>query len=85
MILKAAGILDVWMQSFGQTKNKINLIKATEQALKKLSSTKLRPQDVEKQPVITRVLPELLVDQPQMLLDLGDRRRQRRARPRESG
>ena len=46
-ILRAAGVQDVWSESWGQTKNKINLIKATEQALKKLSTTKLRPQDVK--------------------------------------
>ncbi len=45
-ILKAAGIQDVWMQSFGQTKNKVNLIKATEQALRKLVTTKLRDADI---------------------------------------
>lgn len=44
-ILRLAGVQDVWSESFGQTKNKINLIKATEQALKRLSTTKLRPQD----------------------------------------
>ncbi len=46
-ILRAAGVQDVWSESWGQTKNKINLIKATEAALKKLSTTKLRPQDVK--------------------------------------
>jgi small subunit ribosomal protein S5 len=46
-ILKAAGIQDVWMQSLGQTKNKVNTIKAVEAALKKLMTTRLRPQDVE--------------------------------------
>jgi small subunit ribosomal protein S5 len=40
-ILTLAGITDVWSKTLGQTKNKINLIKATEKALKKLTSTKV--------------------------------------------
>jgi small subunit ribosomal protein S5 len=39
-ILKLAGIQDVWTKTAGQTKNRINLIYATVDALKKLSSTK---------------------------------------------
>lgn len=46
-ILTLAGVEDVWSRTFGQTKNKINLIKATEQALRKLVTTKLRARDVE--------------------------------------
>ncbi len=46
-VLALAGIKDVWARTKGQTKNKINLIKACEQALRKLSSTKIRPKDVE--------------------------------------
>ena len=41
-ILALAGIKDVWSKTRGQTKNKINLIKACEQALRKLISTKSR-------------------------------------------
>ena len=41
-ILMMAGIQDVWTQTFGQTRSKINLIKATENALKKLMTTKLQ-------------------------------------------
>ncbi len=40
-ILTLAGITDVWSRTLGQTKNKINLIKATEKALRKLTSTKI--------------------------------------------
>ncbi len=40
-ILAFAGIKDVWSKTKGQTKNKINLIKATEQALRRLSQTKV--------------------------------------------
>jgi small subunit ribosomal protein S5 len=39
-ILRLAGIQDVWTKTAGQTKNRINLIYATVDALKKLSSTK---------------------------------------------
>lgn len=37
-ILTLAGIKNVWSKSFGQTKNKINVIKATMQALRRLSA-----------------------------------------------
>lgn len=42
-ILAAAGIKDVWSATEGQTKNKINLIRACEKALKKLVSTHILP------------------------------------------
>ncbi len=45
-ILAFAGIKDVWSKTFGQTKNRLNLFKATVEALKKLSSTKVRPLDI---------------------------------------
>lgn len=47
-ILTLAGITDVWSKTQGQTKNKINLIKATEKALRKLTSTKIIPHFGEK-------------------------------------
>ncbi len=40
-ILKLAGITDVWVNSTGQARKKINLIKATFNALKKLSKIKV--------------------------------------------
>ncbi len=40
-ILKLAGIKDIWSKSFGQTKSKINMLKACVDALKKLSTTKI--------------------------------------------
>ena len=46
-ILTLAGIKDVWSRTQGQTKNKINLINACEDALRKLISTKIRSQDKE--------------------------------------
>lgn len=41
-ILTLAGIQDVWSRTYGQSRTKINLIKATEDALKKLTTTKLQ-------------------------------------------
>ena len=46
-ILTFAGVKDCWSKTFGQTKNRINLITATERALRKLSSTKVRPIDAK--------------------------------------
>lgn len=46
-ILALAGIKDIWSKTQGQTKNKINLVKACEQALKNLTRTKIKPKDVE--------------------------------------
>jgi len=51
-ILKLAGINDIWSKTFGQTKSKINLIKACMAALNKLNSTKIKPQDIEKLGII---------------------------------
>jgi len=47
-ILKMAGIKDIWSKCFGQTSSKINLIKATLDALKKTMQTKIRPESIEK-------------------------------------
>ncbi len=41
-ILAAAGIKDVWSKSLGQTRSKINYLKALEMALKQLMETKLK-------------------------------------------
>ena len=46
-ILAMAGIKDVWSKSYGQQKSKINLVKATEKALKMLTSTKISEKDVK--------------------------------------
>lgn len=45
-VLKLAGIKDVWSKSYGQTKNKTNMVRALEQALKNLSLMKVREQDL---------------------------------------
>lgn len=47
-ILKMAGIHNVWSKSFGQKKNKINVIKATMQALQRLSQMSVQPGHREK-------------------------------------
>ena len=44
-ILDYAGIKDCWSKTRGQTKNRINLIFAAEQALRKLTTTKVREID----------------------------------------
>ncbi len=41
-ILSLAGLTDVWSKTYGQSRTKINLIKAAEQALKKLTKTKIQ-------------------------------------------
>ncbi len=52
-ILKLAGVQDVWSRTRGQAKTKINQIKACFEALKKLSSTKVRAEDEEKFRIVT--------------------------------
>ena len=42
-ILKLAGIKDVWSKTFGQTKVKINLVKACMEALRELMKVKVHP------------------------------------------
>ncbi len=51
-ILSLAGVKDCWSRTFGQTKNKINLIKATEEALKKLVTTRLREVDKQSKGIV---------------------------------
>lgn len=47
-IFKLAGIKDLWSKTKGQTKTKLNIIYATEKALKSTMSTKIHPEHVEK-------------------------------------
>lgn len=47
-VLEMAGIEDVWSQTKGKTKNRINLFKALESALKKLMSTRVKHDDIAK-------------------------------------
>ena len=46
-ILTLAGIKDIWSKTRGQTRNKINMVKACESALKQLIRTKVRSKDLE--------------------------------------
>ncbi len=46
-VLELAGIKDVWSKTKGQTRHKINLIKATEQALRKLAQMKIKEEHYE--------------------------------------
>ncbi|PIN76415.1 30S ribosomal protein S5 [Candidatus Woesearchaeota archaeon CG10_big_fil_rev_8_21_14_0_10_36_11] len=47
-ILEMAGIKDIWSKTKGQTKTKLNLIKALLDALRKLSEVKITAEDVAK-------------------------------------
>ena len=51
-ILELAGVKDCWSKISGQSKNKINLVKATEQALRQLSKMKIKPEHVEQHSII---------------------------------
>ncbi|MFH0977973.1 MAG: 30S ribosomal protein S5 [Candidatus Woesearchaeota archaeon] len=44
-ILALAGIKDAWSQTEGQTRKKMNLVEACMKALKKLTQTKMRPEE----------------------------------------
>jgi small subunit ribosomal protein S5 len=46
-VLALAGIKDVWSKSFGQTKDKINMIKALEAALRQLNAMKIESRNTE--------------------------------------
>ena len=46
-MLELAGIKDVWSKTFGQTKNKMNMMKAGYEALRKLQNVKLMPSVTE--------------------------------------
>jgi len=47
-VLELAGIQDIWSKTYGQTRNKINLIQALEKALKQLMKTKVQSSQIEK-------------------------------------
>lgn len=50
--LELAGVKNIWAKSFGQTKNKVNMVKALELALRKLSTTKVQPQHHEQLAIV---------------------------------
>lgn len=47
-ILRLAGISDVWSVSYGKTSSRVNVIKACEDALKRLCLTKIQPEHIKK-------------------------------------
>lgn len=51
-ILQLAGIKDAWVNTKGQTKNKVNVIKATEKALRKLSLIKIKSEHLEQLSIV---------------------------------
>jgi hypothetical protein len=57
-ILKLTGIRDIWSKTKGQTKNKINLIYALEDALRKLSSTKIKQDQIEPLSIVDGAIPQ---------------------------
>lgn len=56
-VLGLAGIKDCWAQTRGQTKNKINVIKAAEQALRNLAKMKIRPEHAEQFSIVSGKMP----------------------------
>ena len=62
-ILTMAGIQDIWTQTYGQTKTKMNFIKATEDALKKLMSTKLQDVHYERLSVSEKPVQDKVVEE----------------------
>jgi small subunit ribosomal protein S5 len=57
-LLKAAGIKDVWSNTQGQTKTKINLVNACFDALKKLSQVKINPKHIEELGIVEGAIKE---------------------------
>jgi small subunit ribosomal protein S5 len=57
-VLHLAGIKDVWSKTKGQTKTKLNLVKACVDALKNLTETKVRPNDIVKLGIVDGKLKE---------------------------
>ncbi|MFH2019805.1 MAG: 30S ribosomal protein S5 [archaeon] len=53
-LLALAGVTDVWSRSYGQTKTKMNLVFAAEDALRKLMSTKLQQIHYQKLSVVEK-------------------------------
>jgi len=51
-VLRLAGIRDLWSKTSGQTRNRINMIKALEQALRRLSTTKVPHEAFERLSIV---------------------------------
>src|SRR3989344_1746367 len=61
-ILKLAGIKDVWSKTYGMTKTKINLVKACDAALKKLTETKIQINHIEQLGIISGPIQSNVID-----------------------
>jgi small subunit ribosomal protein S5 len=57
-VLKLAGIQDIWSKVRGQSRNMINVIKALEEALHKLNSTKVQEKHIKSLSIIHGMKPE---------------------------
>ena len=62
-ILNIAGIKDIWSQTFGQTRSKLNLIKATENALKSLMTTKIQEIHVKRLSIVEKPVKKLIIEE----------------------
>lgn len=58
-MLQLAGIKDVWSKSLGQTRTKMNLIKATEDALRQLLKTKIQEKHIKLLSVVEGAMPKI--------------------------
>lgn len=63
-ILQLAGIKDVWSKTQGQTKNRINFVKATERALRALSKMKIKADQVEKFSIVEGAIGKKKAEEP---------------------
>jgi len=52
-VLELAGIKNVWVQTFGQTGNRVNMIKALEVALKKLTKVRVQERHVKQLSIVS--------------------------------
>jgi small subunit ribosomal protein S5 len=56
-ILQLAGIKNCWSKTKGQLKNKINTVKATEQALRQLSKMKIKEEHIQQFSIVAGAIP----------------------------
>ncbi len=56
-VLELAGIKDVWTKTRGQTRNLLNFVYACEDALRKLTVIKIRPEEISKLGIVDGSIP----------------------------
>ncbi len=56
-MLELAGIKDVWTKTRGQTRNLLNFVYACEDALRKLTVIKIRPEEISKLGIVDGSIP----------------------------